>query len=202
MTEQEKETLKTKAITELYKNKELQDKIQGICINHGIPLQAGIQEDILQTAMEQLILYPTDKFCEAYLDNPRRIFGLTIRIILRNGVYYDNRTPNGHRKSVAQQILKGSNLNTLLHVNSTDNHDEFNLIAPQDEYDEEYEIIYQQMWHFVKQNLSKPHQELLDILLQLKKTRIKYHQKKEIPQLLKIVKELITEYKNEYEWNI
>ena len=195
------EKRKNQIITELYESGKLQEKIKMICYQHRIPTDADIQSDILQVAMENLIKYDTNKFIEAYTDNPNRIIGLAVRIILRNGVYVDKRSAGGFKKSIAQQILHQSTYNTLVTVNTVDDiHDEFSKILKSDDTDpEEYETNYQNMWDYVRSNLNEFETMILNMVLEEKKPKGKKF-KAEFEELKEKIKELINEF-NEWKNN-
>jgi hypothetical protein len=193
---------KDKALTELFKSKILKDKIEYICFKHKIPRNAGIQEDILQVCFENLINYPTDKFMEAYNDNPSRIVGLAVRIILRTGVYSDKRSASGFRKSIGQQILHQSTLNTLTHLSSydSDNDDDsdgFGLQLFSNDFDVmEFEEDYENMWKNVRSNITENEEQLLDFALENNIPKMKGAVKKNYIALLPKIKTIINSNKN------
>lgn len=201
MTEQEKQELKNKAITDLFNSGELQKKITYICNQHRIPPYSQIHDDILQVVMENLCKYNTDKFIQAYKENPKRILALSVTLALRKGVYKDTRTSKYWSHSIAQQILHQSTLNTLEHISSTieDDTNEYNLpqISINDIYEEPEE---HQMWDCIEQQLTVEENELLQQHLQ-PDFKPKKQVKKMLPEFYIKLKQIIIQYKlnKEYE---
>lgn len=204
------EQIKAQAITELFTNhkQELMEKIDGICIRHRIPLNASIQDDILQVVFENICKYNTSKLVEAYQDNPRRLFGLAVTLAVRKGVLLDKRTASGFNHTIAQRIMHQSVLTTLDHIDVTaDDTEDFNL--PQmyiDDSPDLYELEHEQqssacMWQYVRQRLSEDEEVLLNLLLQPDKPKLKGKQKKAATNLMKQLKTIITYYKKSKQWN-
>jgi len=198
------EQIKNKALTQLFNDQRLRDTIQYVCIKHKIPLDAHIQDDILQVIFENLIKYPTAKFVEAYEDNPIRILKLAKKILLWKGVYTDKRSKKGWNHSIAQQLIYQSTLATLQHIDSIDTTtDEYNIplfndhdaILEQEEDDEE-----KQMWLYVKQNITTEENQILDTQLQQQPKKLKGIEKKIFQNLLPKMKIIITNFKNQKSW--
>ena len=202
------EQLKAKALTDLFNSQELQAKIKYVMIKHQIPFDASIEDDILQVTFENLAKYDTEKFVEAYQDNPKRILGLAVKIILWKGVYIDKRIPKGFNHTIAQQILHASTFKTLQHISATveDSTEDFNIIQIGDNYNDE-EITENEallmaeeqdqiaMWQFVRSKLSVEETELLNVTLQ-PKYKLRGKQKRLYPSFLLKLKDIITTYKN------
>lgn len=199
MSTEEKEKIKTDAITELFNSKNLHEKVNTICYKHRIPLDCDIQSDILQVAFEHLWKYDTDKFIEAYQDNPNRILGLGVTLALRKGVYLDKRTSKSWSHSIAQQIIHQSTLNTLQHISSTnDKEDDYNL--PQYQIDNnvlEEERYEENMWIYIRENIDEYENMILDIILNPEPIKLKGKLKKDYVKLLPKLKSIIIEYKNQ-----
>ncbi len=86
-TQNEKHLFKNKIISELFLSGELQSKIDGILQRHHFPIHADLQNDIIQHTFEQLLNYDSDTLISMYNDNPKRLVGLAVRIMLRTGIY-------------------------------------------------------------------------------------------------------------------
>lgn len=199
------ERIKHQAITDLFNSNMLEEKIKGMLYRYRVPINAEIQNDVLQTVFLELTRYNTDKFVEAYLDNPKRIFALAITIAYRSGFGYDKRTQSGHNKSIAQKILHQSTLNTLQHIDTNaDDTDDFNLpqVAIDDIPDEEdHQPFTSDMWQYVKQRLNEEEEGLLNLMLQPEPPKLKGIQKKEFVRLKEQLKTIITFYKTQRRWN-
>lgn len=198
MTMKQKEELKTKVIEDLYSSGEIQQKIEYICYKHFIPKDSFINEDILQVVMENLWKYDTNKFIDAYLDNPNRILGLAVTLALRKGVYKDERTSKFWNQSIAQQILHQSTLNTYQHIDTTqDNTNDYNIIqiSTDDNETMEFERNNEMMWSYVKVNLTQYENNILNIALTMNSPKMKGKIKKDYIKLLPKLKSIIIEFK-------
>lgn len=198
LSKAKKEKIKAQAITELFNSKELQKKIEFICLRHNIPLMSDIQSDILQVTFENLAKYDTDKFVQAYLQNPARILGLATTIAVRKGVL-TNKNSKSPKHSIAQYIMHQSTLNTDYHINTTDDEAFENLninLTADDDVLEEYENENENMWFYVKQQLTTKELEILELVLQHNPIKLKGEIKKRYITLLPKLKEIITQYQN------
>lgn len=208
------ERIKHKAITELFNSKQLQKKLEGIMERHNLPTQAGIQDDILQTTFEHLSKYPTNKIVEMYKDNPTRLVGLGMKIMIKEGVLADLRSPAGYRYKTASNILHLSNLGTYRtannneegkYINNNNHHinpsntlddDDYESVSLKyDDEDEKEEEINQQMWIYVRNHLTPLEEETLDYALVLPSSKMRKQLKKDYFKLLPKLKELITTFK-------
>lgn len=192
---------RNKILTQFYnENLEvLKGKVLGICINHGIPIQADIQSDVLMVAFEHLCKVNPDTIIEIYNDNPKRLLGLFVRVAVRNGVLPDNRSRKFWYKAIALDIVNQSTLNTLNHISSTEHEDDYSLILEDEDCSYEAGAENMDMWDFVKEQLQPEEIEILDILLTNKKPKLKAKQKPLFEPLLGKLKGLITDYKTKYE---
>lgn len=197
MTEKKKLQIKTKAITELFNSKELHNKLPFIFDKHRLPTGANIQDDVIQVTFENLWKYDTDKFIEAYQNNPKRILALAVTICLRKCIYKDNRTKAFWNHSIAQQIVNQSTLNTLQHIDSCNEESRDNFNLPQtgtDNYNDEDDNYSENMWQFVRNKLSVDEVEILNQCFEFN-IKFKGQKKKDYLNLLPKLKEIIEEFK-------
>ena len=218
LTGHTKQKQKELILTELYNSGQLQQKLEGILERHRIPKEADIQSDIIQTTFEHLTKYNTEKMLEAYYDNPKRILGLGVRILIKKNILQDNRTPGGYKHSTAPNILHLSNLASfrlnektdeedyllttnyyLNHTDYTEQEETYNslpAIGCFETDDEEERNI--EMWEFIRNELTPLEEETLDYALILPPNKMRKHLKKDYLKLLPRLKQLITEFNNNY----
>jgi hypothetical protein len=174
---------KNEILTELFNSGQLQEKLVGVMQRHYLPINADLQNDIIQTTFEHLCLYDTDKMIEAYQDNPKRILALGVTIMLRKCILKDKRYGNVNH-SLTTFLLYTSSFNTQnTSITPTDTFDTELFTLPDIQDEQEDGVDYLQMFEYLKLNLTKTEN----------KTLLKIMQKEKVDKTIK--KELLNKIK-------
>jgi hypothetical protein len=165
---------KEQIITELYKSGQLQEKLVGIMYRHKIPMNADLQNDIIQTTFLNLTEYDTNKLIEAYENNPKRILALAVTIMLRKCILKDKRYGN-NKHSLLTSLLYSSSLNTNnIPITPTDDYDENFYMHSVIQEEEEMEMTdYYELWEYLKTKLNKEDKLLINKLFNKQKILLK-----------------------------
>lgn len=201
-------------LTELYNSGQLQDKVYWALNRHRIPNQAGIQDDIIQEIFLNLSKFNTKELVEIYNDNPKRVLGLAVTIMSRKGLSHDKRSQYGYKSSPAAEIMHLSNIGTytLANINNQDEHtttsnhsispfekdDDKEFDIPDRNDPEDIEERENEMWSFVRNQLTPMEEETLDYALVLPPSKMRKQLKKDYYKLLPKLKTLITDFQNNY----
>jgi len=204
LTTQEQEQLKNQIIIDLCNSKIIEDKLPGIFRRHLLPKEADLQNDCLQTMYLHLVQYDTTKFINIWKENPKKIIGLGITILLRKGVFFDTRRKDtGHNSSIARQILYSSNL-TSWNTSLSDENESFDQLLFTNhevatQIDAEEEASAEDKIRYARSFLNQNENTLLDSILlpnKKRKGRLYNHEKTQIENLKNKIKEII-----EKKWN-
>ncbi len=197
-TDQEKQKLKDKIITDLYNSNEIQRKCNGICARNFIHKDTFIAEDIVQETFLHLSKKSADFIIELYEDNPKRLIGLCVTIACLKGVVQNRGYP---KHSLAPWILFASNFQQLSHLNPTETH------SSDDTNQDKHQIVlsdsstepdnYAEMWELIRTELTEEEKVTLEYFLNLKKKagRLKTHLKQQYNFLLQRIEEILQNHK-------
>lgn len=192
---------KERILTELFNSEQLQKIIPTIVYKAGLPMDAEIQQDILQETFYWLQRMELNKFLNAYNRNPKEIVALAVSTAARKGVYTDKkRNPNGKwwTHSIGQSIVHASTLNSKYHIVTTNPSDKANNNIDLEDSNfldlEEKETYNTEMWQHVKDMLPSSDIRLLNVLLKHKHTKLIGNRKKQYKELLPKLEQIITQY--------
>jgi hypothetical protein len=160
-------------VSQISRDKEFREKVDGMMTRNNIPLSTKIQEDVLQEVAYQFCKANTKMLMDLYCDSYRRIFGLAIRIATRAGFGKMNKDIH-QNASVAKQLTYKSNLNQKGHLSNTDDEiiiDDKTHKLPTHTLDDE------DLWTYVRSRLTPDEEVFLNFLLDrvlIKKYRDSY----------------------------
>lgn len=118
----DKERIKEQALKELHQSEELRTKIDQILFRNHIHRETNILDDVFQETFYHLSRKTPEFISELYLDNPRRLLGLAIKIAIWKGV--SKRKDSDYPKhSLARHILFTSNFQSLKYLSPTETYD-------------------------------------------------------------------------------
>lgn len=196
MTPEEKEKFKDKIITDLYNSGEIQKKLKNLLIRNNFPLGFDLESDVLQNTFYYLCRISADQLIEMHLDNPRRIVGLAVSIMVRKNVL-QNKVTGNPKHSLCHWIMYGSNCGEKQRDDDDDELSMIDNLSNEDIIDDD-----SKMWEFIYENLNDEEQltfdELVDRIRQNKKIGIKRKTTKYYRLKLKL-QLLITAYQKQKE---
>ena len=151
---------KQEIVSKIYLDEEFRVKLRGMLFRNNIPQMAQIEDDVLAEVCYQLMKYDTIKLIDAYCDDYKRVFALSITIATRVGFGKMNADihPNA---SVAKQILFSSNINKTEHFCTTTE----TIVKDGETIRQLYQDIPENIWVLIRSKLNSDELVFLDFLL-------------------------------------
>lgn len=189
---------KNRILTELFNSGIIQAKIPGACHRNNVRHHTYIHEDVEGEVFLHMSKLKAEDIIEMYEDDgvspTSRLVRLATRIMSLQG-FAKKKGDDYPKQSVMTNILFASNLNKT--TGSYSGSADAVYLMEYDEYTEEVEFMVeedekdflQELWKFVKENLSDEDNAFLEALFTGKKKRGKY--KKEITDRLEEIKNKI-----------
>jgi hypothetical protein len=191
-------------IIKYWKSNQLHNKFDALLLRCGLSRGTYILEDCISATFLELSRMSAEKIERLYHERPNQFEGYVMMIFKNVSIKQSNENPKG---CVVSHLHHASSLNQNASIDPCERGDEdfntivadYNFIPVQKDDDE---LSIDNIFTYITDNLSDSENEILNLLLDKKKTKGRYKKdvKIRVDSLYVRFKELMLEYTNHYQY--